>query len=96
MPKGAEESGTFNMTVIHTFRIQNRGLVFHTVLDGPCPAVGSRLVRRSDGQTWTVLGIERFNRMPIEGEPAGILVSSGPEPQVGDEIERWNLRVPSS
>jgi len=76
------------MLVLDTFRIKDRGLVFTALLDCPCPSMGTRLIRPADGQVWTVAGVERSNRLPVQGELAGILVSSGPEPQVGDDIER--------
>lgn len=46
----------------------------------------------SDGQIWTVLGVERFGAKRgtagVAGESVGILVSDGHEPLPGDEIER--------
>lgn len=80
------------MTVRDTFRIKGRGVVACVETDGPCPLNGSQLRRVSDGQTWTVCGVERFGAklgaVGEAGERVGILVSAGVEPAAGDEIER--------
>jgi len=78
------------MIVTDTIRLKDLGVIFCTVLDCPCPPIGSRLIRPADGQTWSVKGIERhMHAGPVRiGEKVGILVSDGPDPQVGDVIGR--------
>ncbi len=80
------------MRVTDTFTLKGRGLVACVESDGPCPLRGSRLFRPTDGQLWTVEGVERFaihlGTHGRQGEKIGILLSGSPPPNVGDEVER--------
>jgi hypothetical protein len=80
------------MTVIDTFVIKGRGPVACTRSDGPCPLNGSKVRRVSDGQEWTVVGVERFGArlgtVGKEGEEISLLLRGEATFVVGDELER--------
>jgi hypothetical protein len=80
------------MRVIDTFLIKGRGPVACTRSDGPCPLNGSQVRRLADGQTWTVVGVERFgNRLGTVGdvgEQISLLLRGDAAFYAGDELER--------
>lgn len=75
------------MRVLDTFTIKSRGVAICVELDGAQPVNGAVLRRRSDGQTWTVTGVERNARGPT----GALLVRENPAPAVGDDLEWLTL-----
>ncbi len=80
------------MRVYDTYTIYGLGVVACVESDGPCPLRGSQLRRITDGQTWTVLGAERFaiylGTPGKSGEKVGIVLAGDSPPNVGDDIAR--------
>lgn len=82
------------MRVFDTFMTKGLGPIATTKSDGPCPLSGSRVRRISDGQVWTVNGVERSGGLlgtaGKAGEPIGLLLKADNNAEAvrGDELER--------
>lgn len=72
------------MIVTDIFRIKGRGTVAAGLFEVG-HSVGA--IVRCDNRRWCICGIERRNRMPLPGEPTGLLLEPlghSSEPAIGD------------
>lgn len=78
------------MRVRSVFDYPNLGPGISVELDGPVPAFGSRLRRRSDGAIWKVRGVERhcIAPPPDVGEFVGLLLDLDARPREDDWVDR--------